>query len=123
MIIDGKAVANDLYVELAEERKKITGDVKLGIVVVGENPVISSFVRIKERAAARLNVEMVRLNLPQDASQDAILEAVADMAKRSDGVIAQLPLPRGIHVEAVLSAIPKEKDVDALNPTIPEDER
>ena len=53
MIIDGKAVASELYENLAEERNKIPGEIKLGIVVVGENPVISSFVRMKERAAER----------------------------------------------------------------------
>src|SRR3989344_7334284 len=123
MIIDGKAVANDLYTELAEERKKITGDIKLGIVVVGENPVIASFVRIKERGAERLNVEMVRVDLPEDASQDVIIGAVRDVATRSHGVIAQLPLPKAVDTNAVLSAIPPEKDVDALNPTIAEENR
>lgn len=123
MILDGKAIAEDLYKELAEERKKIAKKVKLGIVVVGDNPVINSFVRRKEHAAARLDVEMVRIDLPEDSSEDAVIGAVQDISLRSDGVIAQLPLPKHIKTDAVLSAVPKEKDVDALNPAISEEKR
>src|SRR3989344_1615793 len=123
MILDGRAIAEDLYVELAERRRSIVSDVKLGIVVVGENPVIASFVRIKERAATRLGVTMVRIDLPADASQEVIIGSIQDVAMRSDGVIAQLPFPKGVDVDAVLSAVPVEKDVDALNPTISENKR
>jgi len=123
MILDGRAIAEDLYVELAERRKSIVSDVKLGIVVVGDNPVIASFVRIKERAATRLGVTMVRIDLPADASQEVIIGSIQDVAMRSDGVIAQLPFPKGVDVDAVLSAVPVEKDVDALNPTISENKR
>ena len=123
MIIDGRKLAEELYLELAEERKKISRGLKLGIVVVGENPVIESFVKIKTRAAERLNVEMARTNLPENSTQNEIIEAVRKVAAETDAVIAQLPLPKGIDVNAVLSVVPKEKDVDALNPSIPEEER
>lgn len=123
MILDGKAIAEELYRELAEEREKITKEPKLGIVVVGDNPVINSFVRRKEHAAERLNVEMIRIDLPEDSSIDAIIGAIQDLSSRTDGVIAQLPLPKHINTEAVLSAVPKERDVDALNPTISEEKR
>jgi len=123
MIIDGRKLAEELYLELAEVRKKIPRGLKLGIVVVGENPVIESFVKIKTRAAERLNVEMVRTNLPETSLEEEVLKAVRTSAEHSDAVIAQLPLPKGMNVNAVLSAVPKEKDVDALNPSIPEEER
>jgi len=123
MIIDGKKIAADIYAELVPKFTALGRSVRLGIVVVGENPVISSFVRIKERAAKRLGVMMVRIDLPADASQEVIIESIQDVAARSDGVIAQLPLPEGIDVNAVLSAVPADKDVDALNPTISENKR
>ena len=123
MIIDGKAIAEDMYQALAKRRTLFEGDIKLGIVVVGENPVIESFVRTKERNAGRLNVEMVRVNLPETATQEEIIVALKDVAVRSDAVIPQLPLPPGIDIDAVLSAVPNDKDVDALNPTISEEDR
>src|SRR3989344_1172280 len=123
MILEGRAIADDLYKELAQERKRIARNVKLGIVVVGENPVVESFVRIKERAAACLDVDMIRLNLSTDVAQEAIIGAVQDISQRTDGVIVQLPLPKGIDTDAVLASIVPEKDVDALNPTISESKR
>ncbi len=123
MIIDGKAIAEDMYQALAKRRALFPQAVKLGIVVVGQNPVIDSFVRTKERNAGRLNVEMVRADLPETATQEEIITTLKDVGVRSDAVIPQLPLPAGIDINAVLSAVPNEKDVDALNPTISEEER
>ena len=122
MILDGRAIAEDIYKTLEERRARIERPVRLGIVVGGHDPVIESFVRIKARAAARLNVEISRVDLPENATTDMAVNAVSELSGRTDAVIAQLPLPKGIDTEAVLAAIPAEKDVDAINPTIPEDE-
>lgn len=121
MIIDGKAIAEDMYEALAKRRALFKQGIKLGIVVAAPSPVIESFVRIKTRAAAKLNIDMVRIDLPEGADTDAAIEVVKRLAEVTDSVIVQLPLPKTLDTDAVLSAIPPEKDVDALNPTIPED--
>ncbi len=123
MIIDGRAIAEDIYTELAPKFAALGRQVKLGIVVVGENPVIESFVKIKERSAEKLGIEMVRVNLPDTSTLEEITEALENLSNTTDAVIAQLPLPAGIDVNTVLSAVPKEKDVDALNPAISEEDR
>lgn len=123
MIIDGKAIAEDMYEALEKRRALFGREIKLGIVVVGKSPVIASFVGIKERNAARLDIHMVRVDLPDSATQDEIIAALKDVAARSDAVIPQLPLPSGIDINAVLAAVPNDKDVDALNPEIAEDNR
>jgi methylenetetrahydrofolate dehydrogenase (NADP+)/methenyltetrahydrofolate cyclohydrolase len=123
MIIDGRAAAEDLYVQLAAQRAKIARKVVLGIVVVGENPVIESFVGMKVRAAARLDVEMVRASLPETATTQEVVQAARGLVEKSDAVIMQLPLPKQVDIEASLSAIPKDHDVDATNPDIAEDDR
>ncbi len=128
MIVDGKTIAEDMYGALAKRRALLKDGIKLGIVVGGANPVIESFVRIKTRAAARLDIEMVRVDLPENADTAFAIDAVKKLAGKTDSIIVQLPLPAGrqgfpsIDTEAVLGAIPPEKDVDALNPTIPEDQ-
>ncbi len=121
MIIDGKKIAEDMYQALAKRRALFERDIKLGILVVSPSPVIESFVRIKTRAAARLNVEMVRVDLPESTGTAAAIEAVKKLAGETDSVIVQLPLPKTLDTNAILAAIPPEKDVDALNPTIPDD--
>ncbi|MCR4280849.1 MAG: bifunctional 5,10-methylenetetrahydrofolate dehydrogenase/5,10-methenyltetrahydrofolate cyclohydrolase [Candidatus Kaiserbacteria bacterium] len=123
MIINGKRIAEDIYADLAPRYASLGRKAVLGIVVVGENPVIASFVRIKERSAERLGIPMLRENLPESATEKEILDAVDTLNKNADAVIVQLPLPAGINTNNVLAGVPNEKDVDALNPTIPEDGR
>jgi methylenetetrahydrofolate dehydrogenase (NADP+)/methenyltetrahydrofolate cyclohydrolase len=116
MIVDGKAIAEDIYSQLAARRAKILRPLKLGIIVGGPDPVIEQFVRIKTKAAARLDIEMVRVDLPLKATTEDVLAAVRELAERTDALIVQLPLPKNIDVNATLSEIPSEKDVDAINP-------
>ncbi len=123
MRVDGKALAETLYGELGKRRAHLKRDVSLGIIVCGADPVIESFLRIKARAAGRLNIEMVRIDLSENADTAAACDAVAKLSSHTDAVIVQLPLPKTLDTEAVLAAIPKEKDVDAINPTIAEEER
>jgi methylenetetrahydrofolate dehydrogenase (NADP+)/methenyltetrahydrofolate cyclohydrolase len=123
MILDGKAIANDIYEELAPKYERLGRQVRLGIVVVGEDPVIASFVRIKERAGARLGVEFVKMELPESATTEEVLAAIKLSIDTCDAVIPQLPMPKHIDFERVLAAIPPEKDVDALNHTTTIDKR
>lgn len=121
MIIDGKAIAEEVYKALEKRRALFARSIKLGILVGNASPVIESFVKIKMRAAARLGVEVVRVDLSKSATTIAVIEAVKKLAAGVDAVIVQLPLPKELDTEVILAAIPSEKDVDALNPTISDD--
>ena len=91
-------------------------------MVCGADPVIESFVRIKTRAATRLEIEMVRIDLPADSTTPTAIDTVKKFSNEVDSLIVQLPLPKSLDTNAILGAIPPGKDVDALNPTIAEDE-
>ena len=123
MIIDGKKIAEDIYSELSPKFAGLGRQVRLGIVVVGANPVIESFVSIKTRSAERLGIEMVRINLSEHSDAGKVLQAIARLVHDTDAVIVQLPLPQGLSTNEMLAAVPKEKDVDALNPAISEADR
>ena len=114
MIIDGKQIAETLYTALLKERELFPGQVTLGILVGDSNSVTASYVRIKERGAERLNITMVRKELPEGAATADAAAAIQELAKECDGVIPQLPMT-GIDIDAVRNAIPKEKDVDVLS--------
>lgn len=116
MIIDGRAIADDIYSKLSERRKEVSRPLALGIIVGGADPVIEQFVRIKTRAAERLGIEMIRVDLKEGATTADAIEAVRELSPKVDSMIVQLPLPKEIDVNAVLSEIPREKDVDAINP-------
>lgn len=122
MIADGRAIAENMYEALARRRALFDREVKLGILVCDADPVIESFVRIKTRAAARLNIEMVRIDMPTDIDTDTAIQKVKDFSKDVDALIVQLPLPKSLDTNAILAAIPLDKDVDALNPSVKEDE-
>lgn len=109
MIVSGKEIAEGVYGRLPKR------SLSLGIIVGDKNPVINSFVKIKERAAERLGVTLVREELPEGTNTHEAVAAVLSLAEKVDGIIVQLPLPNQIDVEAVLAAIPGEKDVDGIS--------
>jgi len=114
MIVDGLAIAEDMYVGLAPF---FAGrQARLGLLVVGVDAVIGSFVRIKTRGAQRLGIETVRIDLPGNATTEDVVDRTQKLANETDAIIVQLPLPDAVDVNAALSSIPPGKDVDALNP-------
>ncbi|MBI5469793.1 bifunctional 5,10-methylenetetrahydrofolate dehydrogenase/5,10-methenyltetrahydrofolate cyclohydrolase [Candidatus Kaiserbacteria bacterium] len=114
MIVDGKAIAEKLYGELAKEREAF-GDLILGHLLTEVSTVTASYARIKERGAARLGIKMFRTELPPGSTTADALDAIKHLVETTDGVIPQLPIVKGIDIESVLNAIPKEKDVDVLS--------
>src|SRR3990167_9740913 len=72
------------YTELAPHFKAFPRKVRLGIVVVGANPVIESFVRVKTRSAERLGIEMVRTNLSDRSDAGKVLQAIQRLVHDTD---------------------------------------
>ncbi len=134
MIVDGKAIAEDVYMQLEQDLKAFPPAyrdgrgagrraLKLGILIGGTDAATQSFVNIKTRAAGRLGIELVQGELTAGAATAQAVAAVQKLSADADGVIVQLPLSAGIDTEEVLRAIPKEKDVDGVNPAIVDGER
>lgn len=113
MIFDGRAFAEKRREELLKERAAL-GTVSLGIVASSDDPVTNSFVRIKEKNANILDVNQVLYTVPAAASTEEVQQLVREASKES-GIIVQLPLPKGVDVNAVINTIPEKKDVDALS--------
>ena len=123
MLLNGREIADDMYAHVAAERAALPPTLSLGILVAGVNPVIEQFVRIKSRAAERLSIEVVRVDLGEGATTEEAITAVRDLAMKTDALIVQLPMPKQIDVNAVLSEIPHAKDVDAINPAVSDEVR
>lgn len=117
MIIDGKKIRDRIKEELRKESKKLSHPLSIAIVIVGENPVIEGFVRVKEQFATDIGVGVVEKRFSSDVKPDDFERALRELAARSDvqGIIVQLPLPSHFDTNKVLSLIPKEKDVDVLS--------
>ena len=120
-IIDGKAVASAIKAELTTRvaALKLQGITPgLGTILVGDDPGSHSYVGGKHRDCQEVGINSIRVDLPQTATQQDVLAAIADLnsSKECTGYIVQLPLPNGINTQAVLEAIDPAKDADGLHP-------
>jgi methylenetetrahydrofolate dehydrogenase (NADP+)/methenyltetrahydrofolate cyclohydrolase len=120
-ILDGKAVASAIKAELTTRvaALKLQGITPgLGTILVGDDPGSHSYVGGKHRDCQEVGINSIRVDLPQTATQQDVLAAIADLnsSKECTGYIVQLPLPNGINTQAVLEAIDPAKDADGLHP-------
>ena len=121
-ILDGKATAAAVKAELAVRVTKLAASgvaPGLGTVLVGDDPGSRAYVAGKHRDCAEVGIASIRVDLPVDASQteveDAVLRLNADPA--CTGYIVQLPLPKHLDVDRVLELMDPDKDADGLHPT------
>lgn len=120
-IIDGKQVAAEMREELKAEvaQLKTKGIVPgLGVILVGSDPASTSYVTAKEKACAEAGIYSDDNRLPAGTTQEELIEKVEAMNNdpRIHGILVQLPLPKHIDEDAVISTIKPEKDVDGFTP-------
>ena len=121
-LLDGKAVAATIRAEVARDVRLFetrTGTTpRLAAVLVGDDPASAVYVRNKIAACAEAGIRSAEVRLAGDAGQARIAQAVGDLNDDDDidGILVQLPLPKGVDRLAILSAIDPAKDVDGLHP-------
>ena len=121
-IIDGKQIGQEIRdeVRIAVEKRQENGLPVPGLatVLVGENPASQVYVRNKQKACAEVGINSFGHKLPEDASQEDVESLVRSLnADPSvNGILVQLPLPRHLDEEKVLSVIDLNKDFDGFHP-------
>ncbi len=119
MIVDGKALAHSLYLEM---EKKVSGmkgrKPRLAFILVGKNPASKVYVASKKKACGSTGIDSSLLELPALVSQEVLLAHIHSLNSDPgvDGILVQLPLPQQIDEKAVMLAIDPEKDVDGFHP-------
>jgi methylenetetrahydrofolate dehydrogenase (NADP+)/methenyltetrahydrofolate cyclohydrolase len=120
-IIDGRAIAEKVYVDLRREiaqlkSKGITPG--LAVVLVGDNPASRAYVRSKDKMSRELGLHSVKLELPAMTTQEELLAHVEDLNRESKvhGILVQSPPPKQIDEATIVRAIDPAKDVDGFNP-------
>lgn len=88
------------------------------MVQVGQDPASSVYVRNKRRSSVEAEIESFAHDLPESTSQAQILELVRSLNDdpRVDGILVQLPLPKGIDTDLIMDAVDPAKDVDGFHP-------
>ncbi|MBQ2943514.1 MAG: bifunctional methylenetetrahydrofolate dehydrogenase/methenyltetrahydrofolate cyclohydrolase FolD [Ruminococcus sp.] len=120
ILMDGKAVSAKVKEEVAVEvkalgEKGITS--KLAVVIVGDDPASRVYVNNKKKACEACGIISEEYALPAETTNDELLKLVDELNNRADvnGILVQLPLPKGLDEKAVISAIRADKDVDAFH--------
>jgi methylenetetrahydrofolate dehydrogenase (NADP+)/methenyltetrahydrofolate cyclohydrolase len=117
-LIDGKAVAATMRAALATRVAALPFRPGLVVVLVGDDPASAVYVRTTDRAAAAAGIAAATIRLPAGTTEAALLAEVARLNADPavDGILVQLPLPRGIRAAAVIDLIDPAKDVDGFHP-------
>ncbi len=117
ILFDGKRHAEHIADLLRDEIKKKRLDLALAVMQVGEELVITSFIKQKQKFAEIIGLRVHIFSLPNKISQVELESEVRRIGADPSfqGLIIQLPLPSNINIEPVLSSIPLNKDVDLLS--------
>lgn len=121
IIIDGKAVSAAVKQQVREKTERLAEkNVKVGlaVIIVGNDPASQVYVRNKEKACETVGFYSEKTELPEDTTEERLLEVINELNNRDDidGILCQLPLPKHINEKAVINAIRPDKDVDAFHP-------
>ncbi len=121
-LIDGKAAAALVRERVRAEvlRLRERGVVPgLAVVLVGDDPASSVYVRNKDRAAREVGIDARTLRLGATTSQAELERNIAQLSQDPSvhGVLVQLPLPKGLDAERAIGALDPAKDVDGLHPS------
>jgi len=122
ILLDGKAVAAKVRAEVAQRAAEFASRhgrrPGLAVVQVGEDPASSVYVRNKRRSSLEGGIESFAHDLPASASEGEILELVHSLNRdeRVDGILVQLPLPKGVNADRIMDAVDPLKDVDGFHP-------
>ena len=120
--LDGKDLAQRIKLQLKEETlelKESLGKVPgLAIILVGDNPASKIYVNSKIKGCSELGFESFAHFLPEDTSEERVLELIGELNEdeRVNGILVQLPLPKHIDEKKVIDKIALNKDVDGFKP-------
>jgi methylenetetrahydrofolate dehydrogenase (NADP+)/methenyltetrahydrofolate cyclohydrolase len=116
-LIDGKALAERIRGELAEEVREL-GGLGLATVLVGDDPASEIYINLKHKAANEVGIAARDIRLASQTTEAELLEQVEQLNGDDaiDGLLVQLPLPDHIDEARVIRALDPVKDVDGLHP-------
>ena len=120
-IIDGKLISKQIKDEVREETRILEEKgirLTLAVVQVGEDPASTVYVRNKQKACEYTGIASVKIAMPAETTQKELLSKVRELNEDPsiNGILVQLPLPKGLDANEVIRAISPLKDVDGFHP-------
>ncbi len=121
-IIDGKAVSASVREELKDEAENFAArygrKVALAVIIVGDDPASHTYVNNKIKGCEQVGFRSICHRFDDGVPQEQVADVLKQLANDDtvDGILVQLPLPKGYDSEYLLSLIPDSKDVDGFSP-------
>lgn len=121
-LINGKEVSAAVRAEIKAEVEKLKKEYNitpgLAVILVGNDPASSVYVRNKHKACAEVGMESYQIMMPEEITEEELLSKIDELNKDDavHGILVQMPLPKHISEEKVVDAIYPDKDVDAFHP-------
>ena len=118
IIMDGKALAAKVKREVRAEAEGLPRRPGLAVIIVGDDPASRVYVNSKRKDCEDCGFLSEEYALPAGTKQEELIALIEQLNGREeiDGILCQLPLPKGLDEEAVLMAISPSKDVDGFHP-------
>ena len=115
--IDGRALAEKVRAQVAEDVRAYGGPVCLATILVGDDPASHTYVGSKHKASHEAGIDSRDHRFPSDTAEATVLELIDELNADDgvDGILVQLPLPDHMDEPKVLRAVDPEKDVDGFH--------
>lgn len=116
-LLDGKELSKKVREAIKLDILTMKRKPTLAVIMVGNDSASSVYVRNKEKACQEVGINSITERLPEDISQEELLNIISKYSDdfSVDGILVQLPLPRHIDTKAVINSIPADKDVDGFS--------
>ncbi len=121
-LLEGKALAAEIRAEVSAAVRELTAAgyraPGLAAVLVGGDPASQVYVGSKVKACDEADIASRTIRLPETTGEDELIELIEGLNRDEavDGILVQLPLPKGITERRVLDRVAPDKDVDGFHP-------
>ena len=116
LVLDGKLVAKEMQNSIKKKIDSSGVEITLATVLVGDDKPSQLYVNNKHKQATASSIKSIHVNLPGDISQLDLENKISELGSDSsiNGILVQMPLPKGLNEDRVIEMIPTNKDVDGL---------
>ncbi|MBR6127366.1 bifunctional 5,10-methylenetetrahydrofolate dehydrogenase/5,10-methenyltetrahydrofolate cyclohydrolase [bacterium] len=118
ILMDGKSLSEKILDKVAERVKNLERIPHLAVILVGDDPASKIYVANKKKAAEKVGIKSTIIELPYETEEKYLLDKIEELNDDFDvtGILVQLPLPKHIDKNKVVTAISPKKDVDGFTP-------
>ncbi len=117
ILLDGKKLSQELIARFKVEVALFPKKPGLTVILVGDDPASHVYVKNKDLACQKVGINSQVVRLPSTTSREELISAIQKLNKDSSvhGILVQLPLPKHLDAEEILSYVSEAKDVDGFH--------